>query len=113
LGEPAPLLLMRGPDGQTGAVISELSTITGPVSVNPIGVYEGWMYRVFPAHSMQARWNSFNAGEFLFEQSRWSLAPLFVVVGLLVVIAMRMAARLDSYPQRYEVAAQCGGNNQT
>jgi hypothetical protein len=95
-GKPAPLLLTRGLDGQTGAEFSELPTVVGPVSVNPIGVYEGWMYRVFPPHSLQTRWNSFNAGEFLFERSRWSLMPLLVVVGFLVVIGVRMAIKLDS-----------------
>ena len=95
-GEPAPLLLTRGPDGQTEAMLSELPTVVGPVSVNPIGVYEGWMYRVFPPHSPQVRWNSFNVGEFLFKQSRWSLMPLLVVAGFLVVIAVRMAIKLDN-----------------
>ena len=92
-GDPAPLLLTRGDDGRTGVAYSELSTFVGPVSVNPIGVYEGWMYRVFPHHSPQAAWNSFNAGEFLFGRSRWSLAPLLIVAGSLVYLALRLAAR--------------------
>jgi hypothetical protein len=93
-GKPAPLLPVRDADGRPGLVRSELSTITGPVSVNPIGVYEGWMYRVFPPHSLQARWNSFNAGEFLFEGSRWSLALVLAVVGFLATVAAKMAAEL-------------------
>jgi hypothetical protein len=92
-GDPAPLLLVRDADGRTGVAVSELSTFVGPVSVNPIGVYEGWMYRVFPPHSPQAAWNSFNAGEFLFGRSRWSLVPLLIVAGTLVVLALRLAAR--------------------
>ena len=92
-GDPAPLLVTRGADGRTGVAYSELSTFVGPVSVNPIGVYEGWMYRVFPPHSPQTAWNSFNAGEFLFGRSRWSLVPLLIVAGTLVVLALRLAAR--------------------
>jgi len=92
-GDPAPLLVTRGADGRTGVAVSELSTFVGPVSVNPIGVYEGWMYRVFPPHSRQAAWNSFNAGEFLFGRSRWSLVPLLIVAGTLVYLALRLAAR--------------------
>jgi len=92
-GEPAPLVLARSPDGQAGVALSELSTVVGPVSVNPIGVYEGWMYRVFPPHSRQAAWNSFNAGEFLFERSRWSLVPLLIGAGTLVCLALRLAVR--------------------
>jgi hypothetical protein len=100
-GKAVPLLLTRGPDGQTGAVLSELPTVMGPVSVNPIGVYEGWMYRVFPPHSPQARWNSFNVGEFLFRGSRWSLVPLLTIVGLLVIITVRMAVRLNGDPHAF------------
>jgi hypothetical protein len=92
-GEPAPLLLSRSADGRAGVAYSELSTFVGPVSVNPIGMYEGWMYRVFPPHSPQAAWNSFNAGEFLFGRSRWSLLPLVAVAGTLVYLALRFAAR--------------------
>lgn len=110
-GKPAPLLLMRGPDGQVGAALSELSTIVGPVSVNPIGVYEGWMYRVFPPHSSQAKWNSFNIGEFLFEQSRWSLVPLLIMVGLMVVTGVQVAMKMDRSRQHTGYAIQLGGNN--
>jgi len=92
-GEPAPLLLSGSADGRAGVAYSELSTFVGPVSVNPIGFYEGWMYRVFPPHSPQAAWNSFNAGEFLFGRSRWSLLPLVAVACTLVVLALRLAAR--------------------
>jgi len=94
-GQPAPLLLMKGPDGRTGAALSDLPTVEGPVSVNPMGVYEGWMYRVFPPHSSQTKWNSFNAGEFLFAGSRWSLAPLLVIAGLLQFVAIRLAIKLE------------------
>jgi hypothetical protein len=93
-GEPAPLLLTNGEDGPTVS-LSELPTLVGPVSVNPVGVYEGWMYQVFPPHSTQANWNSFNVGELVFERSRWSLMPLLAAVGAAVGLAIRFAARLD------------------
>jgi len=94
-GKPAPLLLGRGPNGQLGAMMSDLPTIMGPISVNPMGVYEGWRYRMFPAQSRQTELNSFNAGEFLFGKSRWSLLPLLVIIGALTAFAMRKAYRLD------------------
>jgi hypothetical protein len=95
-GEPAMLLLAPGRDGQLGVALSELSTYEGPVSVNPMGIYEGWTYRVFQPHSSYAYWNSFNVGEFLFERSRWSLAPLLLAGGALVVIAIRMAGKVEN-----------------
>jgi len=112
-GKPAPLLLLRGPNNQIGAALSELSTVVGPVSVNTMGVYEGWMYRVFPPHSSQARWNAFNIGEFFFEQSRWSLAPLLIMVALLVVTGVQMAMRMDRSRQQTGVAVNLGGGEQS
>jgi hypothetical protein len=97
-GEPAPLLLARGTRGQPGVALSELPTFVGPVSVNPMGVYEGWAYRVFPPHSHETAWNSFNAGEFLFEGSRWSLAPLLIIAGGLAVFAVRIAVQPSGEP---------------
>src|SRR5258708_5788107 len=50
-----------------------LAAIEGPVSVNPIGIFEGLLeFRHYPPHSLQTRWASFNVGEFLWPQSRWS-----------------------------------------
>ena len=47
-----------------------------PVSVNPIGIYDGLLtFTFFPANSLQCDWNSFNVGEFFFPQSRASLLP--------------------------------------
>jgi hypothetical protein len=94
-GRPAPLLLAQGLDGRPALIRSELSTITGPVSVNPFGVYEGWMYRIFPPQSAQVRKNSFNAGEFLFEGSRWSLMPLLFITGSLVSVMILFTPRSD------------------
>jgi len=61
----------------------ELGSYAGPVSVNPTGVCEGGYYSLFSPGSRQARWNSFNAGEFWFPESRWSVVPLLALVGLL------------------------------
>jgi hypothetical protein len=59
-----------------------LAAIEGPVSVNPIGAYEGLLtFSFFPPHSHECDWNSFNVGEFLFPKSRWSLLPLLLVTG--------------------------------
>jgi hypothetical protein len=54
--------------------------ISGPVSANPIGVYEASYYRVFPPGSFQSRWNSFNLGELIFPESLLSLTPLLVLL---------------------------------
>ena len=59
-----------------------LSAIEGPVSVNPIGVYEGMLeFHHYPPQSHETRWNSFNLGEFIWPMSRWSLLPLLLVSG--------------------------------
>jgi len=73
-----------------------LGAIKGPVSVNPIGICDGLLtFTFFPANSMQAAWNSFNAGEFLFPQSRKSLLPLLLITGGLSGWLLRAAARAD------------------
>lgn len=94
-GRPAPLLVRTGDDGQVGLQRSLLSTIAGPVSVNPMGFDEGFMYRLRPPGSEAARWASFNVGELVLEGSRWSLAPLLVAAGALVAFALGRAARVD------------------
>src|SRR6185295_3329447 len=71
-----------------------LAALSGPVSVNPVGVYDGLLgYGNFEIHSPQAAWNSCNLGELLWPQSRWSLLPLLLVSGGLSVLAVRMAKR--------------------
>jgi len=73
-----------------------LAAIEGPVSVNPIGVYEGLLtFSVFPPHSHECDWNSFNVGEFFFAKSRWSLLPLLLVTGGLGVVLVLGARRED------------------
>jgi len=71
----------------------DLGSYRGPVSVNPTGVCEGGYYSLFDAGSTQARWNSFNVGEFWFPESRWSVAPLLALVALLGAGLAREAAR--------------------
>jgi len=63
-----------------------LGGVAGPVSANPIGVYEGYYYRLFPAGSEQAAGNSTNAGESIFPQSRLSLLPLLLLGGALLAL---------------------------
>jgi hypothetical protein len=73
-----------------------LGAIKGPVSVNPIGICDGLLtFTFFPANSMEADWNSFNAGEFLFPQNRASLLPLLLITGGLSAWLLRAAARHD------------------
>ena len=71
----------------------DLASYCGPVSVNPTGVCEGGYYSLFTPRSQQARWNSFNAGEFWFPESRWSVVPLLALVGLLGIGLAWNAAR--------------------
>lgn len=98
-GEPAPLLPSRGPAGEPVLAPSDLPTITGPVSANPVGIYEGWRYRVFPPGSREARMNSFNAGELLLGPTRSSLLPLVILESLLIGLAWRCARGLDRLPR--------------
>ncbi len=73
-----------------------LGAIRGPVSVNPIGAYDGLLvFTMFPAGSVQTDWNSFNVGEFFFPQSRASLLPLLAISGGLAGILIVLAARRD------------------
>ena len=73
-----------------------LASVKGPVSVNPLGVFEGlFEYDFFPPRSRQCRWASFNVGEFLWPESRWSLLPLVVISGGLAAAAIVLARRED------------------
>jgi hypothetical protein len=73
-----------------------LGAMKGPVSVNPIGTYDGLLtFTFFPANSLQCDWNSFNVGEFLFPQRRASLLPLLLVTGGWCVMLIGAAARRD------------------
>ena len=54
--------------------------IEGPVSVNPIGVYENWDLPADSIRLAERRWHSFNLGEFIWPGSRWSLVPLILFI---------------------------------
>jgi hypothetical protein len=68
--------------------------IEGPISVNPIGTWEGWYYRVFPPGSLQARWSSFNLGEMVWPRSWFSLLPLVLFLAAGIPLAARRSLRL-------------------
>ena len=72
-----------------------LAALRGPVSINPVGVYDGLIgYGVFPIGSTQCNWASCNLGEFLWPHSRWSLLPLFTSLGVLIFF-MRKCLRTE------------------
>jgi hypothetical protein len=56
--------------------------IEGPVSANPIGVFEGWNRPATGITAAQRRWHSFNLGEFIWQGSFWSLTPLMTFLGI-------------------------------
>ncbi|MFN2376692.1 MAG: hypothetical protein ABR538_09150 [Candidatus Binatia bacterium] len=75
-----------------------LGAVRGPVSANPVGVYEGFYFQVFAANTRQATGNSFNVGEFLFPRSRLSLLPLLLLGGILGVLLLKNTAQESSPP---------------
>ena len=95
-GEPAPVMIptpeLPKPE------VTPLIAVQGPVSASVTGIYEGWPGKIFPARSPQARWNSFNVGEFIFPESRWSLLPIVIVAGALIVLASLRAASDGAAP---------------
>jgi hypothetical protein len=64
-----------------------IAAMPGPVSVNPMGMWDGTYFQKFPAHSDAAKWGAFNIGEMLWLNGRWSMLPLAVmwVVGALML----------------------------
>ena len=67
-----------------------LAAIPGPVSINPLSVYDGLLgFGSFPIGSPQAAWSSFNAGEFLWPEKRRSLLPLILLSSVLAFAALR------------------------
>ncbi len=73
-----------------------LASVEGPVSVNPVGVFEGlFTYSFYLPRTVQTRWASFNLGEFIWPQSRWSLLPLLLISGSLSVWSIVLACRDD------------------
>ncbi len=75
--------------------LNGLLTVTGPVSVNPVGVFEGMFeYDFFAPGTPPTQWASFNLGELLIRpNSRWSLLPLFLVSGGLGALGIVLARR--------------------
>lgn len=76
-GEPAPIAIRcddEASQSNCAVLMSDTPAIIGPVSVNQGGIYGGGLL-----DPERLRWNSFNAGEFVFPESRWSLLPLFIV----------------------------------
>jgi hypothetical protein len=70
-----------------------LAAIRGPVSVNPVGVYDGLLgFGIFPLESEPSQWASFNLGELLWPRSRWSQLPILIVCGAALALAARRSA---------------------
>ena len=87
---------MRGSIARGEAKPFILGAVKGPVSVNPIGIYDGLLtFTFFPANSVQTDWNSFNVGEFFFPQKRASVLPFLIVTSGLVVFLVVAAVRRD------------------
>ena len=83
-----------------------LAALRGPVSINPVGVYDGLLgFGNFEIHSRQAMWNSCNLGEFLWPQSRWSLLPLLLVSGGLSWLAVRVARRSEAASKKQTLSS--------
>jgi hypothetical protein len=92
-GDIHRMLPLRSAEGQVSAgQLFQLLGFRGPVSATPMGVYESWSFQVYQPYSLQADWNSFNIGEFVFPRSRLSLLPLLIVCGSLVAFCLRSAA---------------------
>jgi len=74
-----------------------LAAIHGPVSVNPVGIYDGLLgWGIFPLGTEPSEWASCNLGEFLTPNSRWSVVPWLLVLGASGVASMRLARRMDA-----------------
>ena len=90
------ICLRNGPkNGKVQSKSEKMPSSNGPVSGNPVGVYEGGFHRLFLAASRQTEWNSFNVGEFIFPQSRLSLSPLIAVCGGLLGWALSLARQTE------------------
>jgi hypothetical protein len=65
-------------------------TVKGPVSANPIGMYESWDNPAAAIGHAQRGWHSFNLGEFVFPGSVWSLAPLLLFLSTMLLSMRRI-----------------------
>jgi hypothetical protein len=101
-GQATPILDAQRADGADATTESDapspLSYFEGPVSANPIGIYEAWIGRVLPADGEVSRWNAFNVGEFIWPERRLSLLLPGLAVGALLALAVRSARRTSPPP---------------
>jgi hypothetical protein len=65
----------------------------GEVSVNTQGIYDPNGARVFGPNSEQCSWSAFNAGEFLFPESRLSLLPWLLGLEVAIFVVFRVETR--------------------
>jgi hypothetical protein len=65
-------------------------SIDGPVSTNPIGVYESWNGPGESIRQAERKWHAFNLGELLWPGSRGSLAPLLLFISAALVYIRRV-----------------------
>ncbi|MGB8167096.1 MAG: hypothetical protein WCF18_06365 [Chthoniobacteraceae bacterium] len=83
-----------------------LAALSGPVSINPQGVYDGLLgFGNFEIHARQSQWNSHNLGEFLWPRSRWSLVPLLLVSGGVSWLAVRTARRGEAASKKQPLSS--------
>ena len=74
-----------------------MAAIWGPVSVNTVNMFDGLLgYGVWPFHTEQTDWASFNAGELLMPRTRRSLLPLFIIMWALSKWLRVTARRADA-----------------
>ncbi len=90
-----PQLLTGRPGAYAAATWPEslVARYLEPVSANPGGVFEGTPGRFYPLDSPEARWNSFNVGEFVFPGRRLSVLPWILVVSVFAALIVRERAR--------------------
>jgi 4-amino-4-deoxy-L-arabinose transferase-like glycosyltransferase len=95
-----PLRQYLAPLAAGKTILIQQIPIEGPVSVNPIGVYESWYYKKFRPGSPQARRASFNLGEAIWPRSWVSLLPLGVVLaGGLLLLRRRLPRATSTSPR--------------
>lgn len=86
-----PQMLTGRPGAYAGATWPEslVARYAEPVSANPEGIFEGTPGRFFPLDSPEARWNSFNAGEFVLPGRRLSVIPWILVASVFCALIVK------------------------